>query len=308
MTSGPMRRWVLLAVGILLPWSWFLVRDASAQLNAIAVLLPALGLAAGAVLFLVAVLRRRPRILLIAVSVGLATSAAVIGPRIGRPATDPVGPIRIAFGNVYDDNEDPRGAAEDLLDRGADLVVAVEARAPIRDAIEAADTEHPDAVDQGQLLVRSRWPIELLDAPPELPEGRAILALVHAPGGPPLQVLVLHLPNPSSDTTFSAQAAELEEVAVIARRLAAQGPLIVVGDLNLSDRTSGYRLLDGEMTDAMRAGSFAHNTYAGGIWRFALLRIDHLFVGPGWCARDPGVFAIEGSDHRGIEATVGPCP
>jgi endonuclease/exonuclease/phosphatase (EEP) superfamily protein YafD len=299
---------VFLAVCVLLPWSWFAIRDLWAPLNAIAVVLPALGLLAGGVLFLTALLRRRPGIILIAISVGLATAAAVLGPRLARTEPDPLVPIRIAFGNVYDDNEDPRGAAEDLLDRGADLVVAVEARSAFRETIAAADTSHPDSVDLGQLLVRSRWPVELLDTPAELPEGRGMLVRVNAPGRSPLQLLVLHLPNPSSDTTFPAQAAELEKIAAIARRLSRQGPLVVVGDLNLSDRTSGYRLLDAELTDAMRAGSFAHNTYAGGIWRFALLRIDHLFVGPGWCAGDPGVFAIQGSDHRGIEASVGPCP
>jgi endonuclease/exonuclease/phosphatase (EEP) superfamily protein YafD len=301
------RRLTLLLL-VLAPWAWFLVRDAWAPLNAVAVVLPALGLAFAVAAIVMAIARRRAGWLAVAVSIGLATTWAITEPRLAQDSPAPSTSFRIAFGNVYDDNHDPEAAADDLVERGSDVVVAVEAVEGFRDAIEKVDTVHPDAVDDGQLLVRARWPVELLDPPAALPDGRALLARVHPPDTEPVTFLVLHMENPSSATTFTSQVDQVATVMRIATRLAARGPLVVVGDLNLSDRTTGYRELSSTFRDAMRAGAFAHNTYAGGAWRFAMLRIDHLFLSRSWCALDPDVFTIEGSDHRGIEVTVGPCP
>jgi endonuclease/exonuclease/phosphatase family metal-dependent hydrolase len=82
----------------------------------------------------------------------------------------------------------------------------------------------------------------------------------------------------------------------------------MAGDFNMSDRVSSYRVIDGMLTDAMRDGAAGRTTYVGGWWTAALLRIDHIFVGEPWCADAPGTFAVTGSDHRGVEASVGPCP
>jgi endonuclease/exonuclease/phosphatase family metal-dependent hydrolase len=170
------------------------------------------------------------------------------------------------------------------------------------------DTARRFQVDDGQLLVHARWPIQILDAPRALPEGRMILVRMLPPGVSPVSMLVAHAPNPSSATTFAAQTRQIERVRRAALELGEEGPVVIVGDLNLSDRTSGYRDLDASFVDVMRAGATAHNTYAGGVWRLALLRIDHLFVGRDWCATGPDVFHVSGSDHRGLQAVIGPCP
>jgi endonuclease/exonuclease/phosphatase (EEP) superfamily protein YafD len=307
-SSHPVRR-LLLALGIAAPWAWFLVRDAHPWLNAVAVLLPALAIGAVVVLFLLAGLLRSPGTLFVAVSVGAMAVVAVLGPRVAHDAVEPVVPITIAFANVYDENHAPEDAADDLLDRGTDLIVAVEATEPFREAIDAADTQRPYQLDEGQLLLHSPWPAEIVDPePPIMPEGRAILVRVLPPGVSPVHVLVVHAPNPSSATTFAAQTRQIERVQHYVLAFASAGPVVLVGDLNLSDRTSAYRSLDASLRDVMRAGTRAHNTYAGGIWRFAMLRIDHLFVDRDWCASEPDVFAVSGSDHRGILATIGPCP
>jgi endonuclease/exonuclease/phosphatase (EEP) superfamily protein YafD len=260
------------------------------------------------VLLLAAAIARRLGPLLVAISTAAMTAAVVVVPRIGQEAVEPAVPITIAFANVYDQNHDPQAAAEDLLDTGADVVVAAEATEEFRDAIEEVDTEHRYQFDDGQLLVHAHWPIEFLEAPPVVPEGRAILVRLLQPQVSPISLLVLHAPNPSSATTFAQQTRQVEKIDAAAEDLQAEGPVIIVGDLNLSDRTSGYRELATTFRDVMRAGSWAHNTYPGGIWRLALLRIDHIFVGRDWCATAPDVFNVTGSDHRGIEAVIGPCP
>jgi hypothetical protein len=72
-------------------------------------------------------------------------------------------------------------------------------------------------------------------------------------------------------------------------------------------RRPDYRLLvDGAgLTDAMRDGWAGPTSVT--TWRAFLLRIDHLLVGPGWCGDAPRRFALPGSDHDGITATIGPC-
>ncbi len=309
MTVSPTKllRRSLMLLGALAPWAWFLVRDARPALNAVAVVLPALGLGTGVALLVIAGLTRRLLPAVMALSLACMTAAAILGPRRAHEATAPAVPITIAFANVYDENHQPEEAVDDLLDRGTDVVVAVEATEPFRDAIQIADTTHRFQVDDGQLLLHAIWPVELLDPPDALPEGRAMLVRVLPPQVSPVSVLVLHAPNPSSATTFAAQTRQVEQIEEVALELAEQGPVVIVGDFNLSDRTSGYRRMDASFRDVMRAGTTAHNTYAGGVWRLAMLRIDHLFVGRSWCASDPDVFDVGGSDHRGLQAVIGPC-
>jgi endonuclease/exonuclease/phosphatase family metal-dependent hydrolase len=83
--------------------------------------------------------------------------------------------------------------------------------------------------------------------------------------------------------------------------------VVIAGDLNMSDRVTSYRTMDAALTDAMRADAAGRTTYVGGWWTSVLLRIDHVFVDPSWCAADPATFDVAGSDHRGVEASVGPC-
>jgi endonuclease/exonuclease/phosphatase (EEP) superfamily protein YafD len=111
--------------------------------------------------------------------------------------------------------------------------------------------------------------------------------------------------NPLHETTFAAQRQLL--VDLLQAIGAETTPVIVAGDLNLSDRSEGYRWLDDRFDDAMRTGWWAASTYRHGLWRALLLRIDHLFVPEDWCAVDAGTFRVPGSDHMAVEATVGPC-
>lgn len=61
---------------------------------------------------------------------------------------------------------------------------------------------------------------------------------------------------------------------------ACQGPVILCGDLNAPPRSSLYRHLGAHLTDAAAA---AHHRRLRGTFpsRFPLVRLDHIFVGPG---------------------------
>jgi endonuclease/exonuclease/phosphatase (EEP) superfamily protein YafD len=81
--------------------------------------------------------------------------------------------------------------------------------------------------------------------------------------------------------------------------------VVVAGDLNSTDRARDYRLLDAGLVDAMRDGWAGPTSVTQ--WRAFLLRIDHLFVGRGWCGDGAHRVELPGSDHDAIVATVGPC-
>jgi endonuclease/exonuclease/phosphatase (EEP) superfamily protein YafD len=83
-------------------------------------------------------------------------------------------------------------------------------------------------------------------------------------------------------------------------------PVVVAGDLNLGDRTSGYRALTDVLDDGMRAG-WTGPTSLRRTTRLLLARIDHVFAPETWCAEDSRTFTMRGSDHRGVATTIGPC-
>ena len=127
---------------------------------------------------------------------------------------------------------------------------------------------------------------------------------VDAPGTP-FVLYAVHALNPLHDTSFTDQRRFTDELlAAIARE---RRPVVVAGDFNMSDRVVSYREMDDALTDAMRADVAGRTTYVGGWWSPVLLRIDHVFVSPAWCAADPATFTVTGSDHRGVEVAVGPC-
>ncbi len=171
--------------------------------------------------------------------------------------------------------------------------------------MEQRAQRYPYASRSGAQGVWSRWPVVSLPLPQGLPTDRIARFTVDA-DGQPIVVYAVHLFNPLHETTISEQQ---EMVYRLADAIAAEtDPVILAGDLNMTDRSEGYRLLTDQMHDAMRTGWWAASTYRHGIWRDLSLRIDHLFVPADWCAVDAKTFGVPGSDHRGIESTVGPCP
>jgi endonuclease/exonuclease/phosphatase (EEP) superfamily protein YafD len=292
--------WALLAA---LPWAWFVLRGSWPPLDLIAVVLPPVGVASLLALGLVAARTGRLLALAAGLSIFLVTVMAVVVPRLPVDQPHPIDAIRLASVNVLAGNDAPREAAAALADRPVDLLVVIEAGRSTLDELRAR-TDLRERITGSELSVFSRWPLTRLTYPP--PPGGALLRIRVDRPGAPFVLLVIHAPNPLYQTTFEEQERLMS--ALIRRANAEVLPALIVGDLNLTDRAEGYRMLAGSMRDAMRAGSWASDTYQLNVWRLLLLRIDHLFVPARWCAADPVTFDVPGSDHRGIEATIGPCP
>ncbi len=302
--SGRVRtRFALGALLVAAPWSWFVLRDMGPDMDAVAVLLPLIGSAALLVLAAVAALRRTWLPVLVGLSILAVAVVATVGPRLPQGSGASRVPITLAIANVYEGNPTPAAAASAMDARRVDVLATVEMGPGFWHSLQGHDGL-PYRVAVGQLGVRSRWPLRLL--PPNGPTRSRLLRIAVEDPGDPFVLYVAHALNPLHDlSTFGDQRdfARLVIAAAGTERL----PVVVVGDFNTSDRAQSYRLLATAMRDAMRAGASPASTYDGGWWGTLFLRIDHAFVPIDWCAANGSTFAVPGSDHHGIQVTVGPC-
>ena len=304
--GGRPRRHVSIVIAIALPWLWFVVRDAGGTVDAIAVGLPLIGVAAIVSGAIVGVATRRAWPVVAGTSIFVVCAVAVISPRLPTAVARPRRAVRLVVANVWDANPSPEAVPASMLQREPDVMVAVEmpdSAFYAASTASAAEAGLSSTVGEGQLGVWSRFPMrELGDL--ELRPSRVMRVGVDAPGMP-FVLYAVHASNPLGDTSFADQRRFTDEL------LAAIGdeerPVVVAGDFNVSDRVVSYRMMADALTDAMRAGSAGRTTYVAGWWTTTLLRIDHVFVVPAWCAADGGTFETPGSDHRGVEVAVGPC-
>ena len=285
-----------------LPWTWFLIRDATPSLNIVAFVLPGVAGVATLVALAVAALVARIRAAIVAGSLLVFTIAIVVGPRLPRSSPEPIQPFRLVAANAYDLNLEPLAAARALVAQDPDVLVAVETKPAVLTALRRGLPTHSLSRFAG-LNVMARWPVRHLGPIRSVPPATAMRVEVLRPGGP-FVLYALHLANPLHDVSFSQSAGTVSRVlrAAEAERL----PVVVAGDFNMTDRTTSYRLLDAALRDAMRS-SYAGSTYERGLWTLLQLRIDHVFTTPRWCGANPSTFAVPGSDHRGLSVELGPC-
>ena len=298
------RRWAAAAAGATLPWSWFLVRELGGRLEAVAVALPVLVLVALGVTAVIAALLRERLIVPTLVSLAAFGLAAILGPRLPHTGPAPADPIRLVTANVYFGNE-AAAAVETLLATDADVLVAVETSSGFRDLLASRDGSHPYVAEDDQLLVRSRFPVTAMADPADVPARRILRVTVEAPSGP-FVLYAVHALNPLSESTFADQLDWVDRLRASAGRETT--PVVIAGDFNMSDRQLGYRRLTADLPDAVTSAGWGHSTYPHGIWGPLLLRIDHVFISPQWCAARAGTFQVPGSDHDGIQLDLGPCP
>jgi endonuclease/exonuclease/phosphatase (EEP) superfamily protein YafD len=271
--------------------------------------MPAIGGGGGIALLVGAGAARRRLPVLVALSLIAMTTVTVIQPLMPQVSGSVSKPMTIASANVYDGNQTPKEAAAALAATHADILVAVEVPGGFSTLLEsAAGNVEPFTVSTQGILIRSAFPIVAVPVSSRLSATRVLMASVTPPTGPAFTVFAVHAINPLQESSFVFQQRFVDRLDKSAlERQGASGPVVIAGDLNLSDRTHGYRILSSDFRDAMRAGAWASDTYIQGVWRFAFLRIDHIFVSRTWCAADPSRFNIPGSDHEGIRATIGPC-
>lgn len=290
------------------------MRDLWVVMEVVAILLPALVAPVAVAIVVAGAVRQSLRLMGAAASWIVLLAVAVVGPWIphGTAAPAETGSVTVAVANVLYDNDEPAAAVADILrDAAPDVVVVPEATAAIDELLRQAFPYAERHADTVALGVYSRMPLRSEGhVPGLLPDRRQQRVIVDAPGRP-FVLWGLHLARPWLTTSGSHQlrpgghARKLD--AFLDAFAEEELPVVIAGDLNLTDRGRGYRHLVDGRRDAMR-GIWGGRTSVKAAWRPLLLRIDHIVVPSDWCAADQARFDVSGSDHRGVVARVGPCP
>lgn len=283
---------------------------------------------------LVAVLRRAWRTSLLLL-LPLLVFAVVYGPLFlpRRAPSDLQAPsLRLMTSNLMYRNADAASLVAVLRDQQVDVALVQElgpamARALEADPVVLAAYPYralvPDGTTRGMGLL-SRVPI-LEALPPEMDDdqcacqevavevaGRAVTVLNVHPRRPSVAFqrrarLPFGLPVPS---TFDPEQFEPRLQAILQRARDVEGPLIVGGDFNTSDRQPLYGLLQLRLRDSYREAGwglgYTFPSGAGGSWQrlVPLMRIDYLFHDDAWRARAAFTVRVPGSDHRAVVAEL----
>lgn len=245
---------------------------------------------------------RARRLLGVVVLVGLALAVVRFAPvlPIGRTEVDASAPrIDVASWNVSVDAVEPDVLLEALAARAPGVVGLQELGPGLAAAIEADPAIGRDypyrvlepASDWTGMGLLSSWPIdgevETSVRPP------LVAATVIPPDGEPLDVIVAHVPPPTMGILRTGPRFDPTNRDIGLRQLrqriddsvAAGRDVVLVGDLNVTDREPGYADVAAGLADSYRdAGSGWGHT-----WRppsvaglpFGFLRIDMALSGPG---------------------------
>ena len=303
-------QWVALALGVL-PWTWYLVRDLSGRMDIIALAWPVFGTVITWAPLIAAFLMRRRRVLAAAVSWALCLGAVVVGPwrPLDTGSVRPDTAIRIVAGNTYADNTYAPGVAEEFAAQHPDVLVVSEVT-PESGSVYAEGYRYAvrPQTSKNDVAVFSNLPMHAQQLPGVLGSQRGWRVEIDGPDGP-FVLYALHLQKPGAEPSkvevgFRTHRRIIEEVVDAVRRETL--PVVVAGDLNLVDRTTGYRALTGVLDDAMRAG-WVGPTSRKRSTRLLLARIDHIFEPEDWCSSDAKTFTMRGSDHRAVVTTIGRC-
>lgn len=294
------------------PWSWYAVRDVDPRLDAVALLWPVIGVAAIGLATLGALVLRSARAVAVALSWSLATSVIVVGPWRPLDTGTPGDGVRVVAANLFGDNTDASNVSSMIADERPALVVVSEVTdrsMPVlaeryREAVrDTAQDGEPGGVAVFSDLAISSGPL-----PQALRDQRGMRVEVDGPAGPfVLYALHLQKPGPSpSDVEVGFRTHRRIIDALVDAIAAEELPVIVAGDLNLIDRSSGYRALTGVLDDGLRSG-WTGPTSLRRRTRLLLARVDHILVPEDWCASEGKTFTLQGSDHRAVATTTGPC-
>jgi hypothetical protein len=313
--SSRVRRYGVTVVAGVVPWAWFLVRDRLGVVtDVLAILLPALAVAT----FLgVGFFGRRHRAaVLFAVSALLVGIVGTVAPWIphGSGTVDQARAVRIAAANIGSGELD---GADNLLAQKADVLVVSEIGQPLTARLSESYPVHVADWNGPSIGIFSRWPMTVIEKPgPDLP---GFVLRVQAPSGE-FDLIAAHVPRPwwtsggstyqsgmdngsSYETTVADHHRLIEQIA--ARVARSDRPVVVAGDLNTTDRGRDYRVLTNRLHDAM-LDTWGRPSQIGR-WSALLVRIDHIFVKPGWCSDNATQYPVKASDHHGITTTIGPC-
>ena len=285
------------------PWAWFLVRDLGPPMQLVALALPAVVVAALLGLGIAAIDERKITLLIVAASVAAFGWVSIFGPRGAQPSPPPVDPVRIATIAL----PDAAGGVDvstiaTIARTKADVTIIVEPSKKARSSLLHTD-RYRFALASGRFVVLSSDPVRELALPESLPGDLILRLQVDRPEGAFIVYAVRTDDTVLGTTLNDPLLLDRLTKAALAERL----PVVLAGDFGISDRSTGYRTLEGAFRDAFRSGTGAGTTARTFPWSFMFLRTDFVLTSPSWCAAGSGTFDVEGADQHGVTTSVGPC-
>jgi vancomycin resistance protein VanJ len=254
---------------------------------------------------------------------------------LGLPRREPSGgtPLRVMTANLLASNGQAAGIATALRAPAPDLIAVQELDEPM--AAQLADSLRdryphqalfPEDDSPLGMGVFSRHPIRAAPPPEMAPRRCFCQEVVVEIGDQAVTVLNVHIqPTPdlrlarlellprfwrlSVPTGLDTRDQEPSLTAALRRVEARAAPRLVLGDFNVADRQTYYRVLRGRLRDAHReAGVGPGYTYpAGHLGRLPLVplvRIDYVFHDDAFHARAAWTEHLPGSDHRAVVADL----
>jgi vancomycin resistance protein VanJ len=281
--------------------------------------------ALGNAILIVIVLFSRERWLLVACQLPGIVAFIILYGDLLLPQDHPVEassgtPLTAATYNILSSASDPQRVRAEITALDADIV-GLEELGPVHAQVFAADLAqtyphqamYPDPQVAGIGLL-SRYPIiqeEMFQ--PRADSMYALRAVVDI-DGVPVTVYVVH-PQPPLHTSpfaYNDDTRDAEIAILINDHLAHEsGPLIVLGDFNMTDQSDAYRQMDDRLHDAFReAGRGMGFTYPASIHSPIrslppMLRIDYVWHSDQFRVRTVSVAGDSGtSDHHPVVARL----
>jgi vancomycin resistance protein VanJ len=230
-------------------------------------------------------------------------------------------PITVATYNILSSTSDPARIKDVIMTLNADVIGLVEL-GPDHTQFFTAElaeqypyqTLHPRSPFHGVGLL-SRYPILREDIILPFVDSMSDLRTVLDIDGQHVTVYVVHPARPSeaiSPFTYNDDRRDAEITILCDDYLAYEtGPLIVLGDFNMSDQSNAYRRVDDLLDDAFReAGRGMGFTFPDALsWSVPhlplLVRIDYVWHNDDFTAHDAFVAKDSGtSDHRPMVAQL----
>ena len=210
-------------------------------------------------------------------------------------------PLTVAFANVYDFNRERPRALEAIAGLDAEVIGLAEVSVQDRPRFFATRWPFQHWEDRAEVLsvaLLSTHPIVTTTLHDVVGAG-VLEATIDVGQGRQLQVIVAHLFSPKGGTTERRRNKQLHILSGLVT--ANHGPLLLLGDLNLSPASPYWRTFIND-TRLGRAEGLSPATWPA-IFGFCGISIDHLLVrGLGLAGVQP--FPVPGSDHRGLRATA----
>jgi endonuclease/exonuclease/phosphatase (EEP) superfamily protein YafD len=279
------------------------VRDLGPAMQLVAFALPLVVAAALLGLVVAAFDGKRITTVLVAISVALFGWVTIMGPRSGQPSPSPRDPVRVAAITMGDEPIDAKTLSATVDRSRADVVVIASPSKRTR-GFAAVLKGFEGRIVHAPFVILSRFPVEELPLAKGLAKDLTIRVQVQRPGGAFVVYGATTGTTPLDATLQAPTRPDRLLEAIAGERL----PVVLLGDLGVTDRSAQYRELIEVLRDAMRAGSPASSTLVSPVWTPLLLRVDHVLTWASWCARGGSTFDVPTSEHLGLSVALGPCP